>query len=219
MIALTGSARAAPTPNRSTRTSKSGRGIVFSSRVGRWVRSELAPHRDQCQDNKSMIRMIATALLLLLVPSVLTPLAQVHTPPFLTTNSFLFCTTANSPSVIWQSMSFIMSRSGVLAPGEMTMSRMRTVLYAGIRDGLSPRSTCRTPGASSLPAGAWAMLVSGNRNVEAATPRPSIDLRSMSCIGFLPGETGSVHPNHLAILLPGDFDVNRPAPSEGRNFI
>jgi hypothetical protein len=39
---------------------------------------------------KSMIRMIATALLVFWVPSVVFPLAQVQTSPFLTVNFFSF---------------------------------------------------------------------------------------------------------------------------------
>jgi hypothetical protein len=56
------------------------------------------------------------------------PFAQAHTSPFLTVNRWSFCTTANSPSTIWQSMSFIIARSGVLAPGWTMMSRIRKVL-------------------------------------------------------------------------------------------
>src|SRR3954464_2313193 len=64
--------------------------------------------------SRSMILMIATALLLFCVPSVVMPLAQVHTSPFLAVNCLSFCTTASSPSVMWQSMSFIIALSGVL---------------------------------------------------------------------------------------------------------
>ena len=62
------------------------------------------------------------------VSAIGTPFEQLHTSPILAVNCLSFCLTDNSPSVRWQTMSFIIWLSGVLAPGWMTMSRIRTFL-------------------------------------------------------------------------------------------
>ena len=77
--------------------------------------------------SKSITRMIATTLPLFWVPSVVSSFVQVQTSPFLAVNVFSFWTTESSPSVMWQSMSFIMTLSGVFAPGSITTSRSLTV--------------------------------------------------------------------------------------------
>src|SRR5205823_11369163 len=85
--------------------------------------------------SKSITRMIATLPPVFSVSSG-RPLLQLHTSPFLATNSMPGpCLIWSSPSAQWQTMSFVIPGFDVFAFGWYTTSRIETVLYGGIIDG------------------------------------------------------------------------------------
>src|SRR6266550_1468232 len=92
---------------------------VTRSRVlgrGRWTSPILDHERNKPQAFRSVIRIIATTLPSLNACSFVS-LLQVQTKFFLAVKVFSSCTTRNSPSVIWQTMAFIMGGAIVFDPG------------------------------------------------------------------------------------------------------
>src|SRR6266566_9948428 len=95
---------------------------------------------------KSVIRMIATTLPGLDTCSFVS-LLQVHTKFFLAVKVLPSCSTRSSPSVIWQTMGFIIGGPIVFDAGCMMTSRIETVLKPGMMDGVSPSyARTTTPG-------------------------------------------------------------------------
>src|SRR6266446_5402050 len=94
-------------------------------------------------------------------------LLQVQTKSFLAVNVFASCSIRSSPSVIWQTMAFIIGGAAVFDPGCMMTSRIDTVLKPGMMDGVSP-SYSRTTATEA-----------------AASPIANADLRSTLVIALL----------------------------------